>query len=383
MRRASLVCGSFVVSGCLLANPAYDSAGGTGGGFGTGSGATSLPGAPTTGDDPPSTDAPAQCRSDEACDDGLFCNGAEVCSPDRGCEPGPSPCAVDEICQEDKDVCATACDNDPDADGDGYPSVACMGGTDCDDQDPTIHPGATEVCAPDMIDEDCDPLTFGSLDADADGKVSSACCNVDGDGVARCGDDCDDQQPGYALGDWAHCGACGSACGVQQACIVGACGAARRVFITSTEYNANFGGLANADAACQERAAAAALGGTFKAYMVSSGEKIDRLMQPGPFVRLDGVILADDWNAFANSKGSIKAPFHVAETRAAIGDNVWTGYGEDFDLTCNDWTTAEGGCLSPGKPCGVAGESPQTDTRWNGNSLYNCSDMYRLYCVEQ
>ncbi len=77
-------------------------------------------------------------------------------------------------------------------DGDGYgdagsPIEACEepGGvssddSDCDDSDPTIHPGATEVCDADEVDEDCDglsddaddsvdPATFGTWYADTDG----------------------------------------------------------------------------------------------------------------------------------------------------------------------------------------------------------------------
>lgn len=45
----------------------------------------------------------------------------------------------------------------PDADGDGYTAVgACSGSmNDCDDSNPNVHPGATEICD-NGIDDDCD-----------------------------------------------------------------------------------------------------------------------------------------------------------------------------------------------------------------------------------
>jgi Putative metal-binding motif len=44
-----------------------------------------------------------------------------------------------------------------DPDGDGYAGTQCDG-TDCDDANPLIHPGATEVCT-DGVDNDCNGLT--------------------------------------------------------------------------------------------------------------------------------------------------------------------------------------------------------------------------------
>lgn len=42
-----------------------------------------------------------------------------------------------------------------DYDEDGYISVACEGGTDCDDSNPLVHPNAIEICG-NGVDEDCD-----------------------------------------------------------------------------------------------------------------------------------------------------------------------------------------------------------------------------------
>ncbi|MEW5847489.1 MAG: putative metal-binding motif-containing protein [Myxococcota bacterium] len=60
------------------------------------------------------------------------------------------------------DVCLN-----PDVDGDGYRSADC-GGTDCNDGNGAINPGATEVCD-DGLDNDCDGLTDGA-DPDCAGR---------------------------------------------------------------------------------------------------------------------------------------------------------------------------------------------------------------------
>lgn len=66
-----------------------------------------------------------------------------------------------------------------DADGDGYDSVD-YGGTDCDDSNASVYPGATEVC--DEIDQDCDTV----IDED------TVCTDDDGDGYSENEGDCDD-----------------------------------------------------------------------------------------------------------------------------------------------------------------------------------------------
>ena len=149
----------------------------------------------------------SQCQSDGQCNDGTYCNGVEVCEPSNsaaslcGCvrKANSEPCGADTTCQEAVHTCAlNAClptkGGDPDADGDGYDSLAC-GGNDCDDLDQRRYPGNFEVCDAADLDEDCNALTYGTRDADVDGFIDIFCCNTDG-ATRTCGTDCNDLQAG-------------------------------------------------------------------------------------------------------------------------------------------------------------------------------------------
>ncbi|NRA12626.1 MAG: hypothetical protein HRT57_11785, partial [Crocinitomicaceae bacterium] len=77
-----------------------------------------------------------------------------------------------------------------DLDSDTFTDFAC-GGTDCNDGDNTIFPGATEVC--DNADNDCDGTVDNGLgvDADTDGHGDPASCVTDAT-LPIPYDDCDD-----------------------------------------------------------------------------------------------------------------------------------------------------------------------------------------------
>jgi hypothetical protein len=70
-----------------------------------------------------------------------------------------------------------------DGDGDGYDTK--VEPIDCNDKDPAINPGATEICD-DGIDNNCNDLT----DAGDPDCAVSACTDLDGDGYNVEGNDC-------------------------------------------------------------------------------------------------------------------------------------------------------------------------------------------------
>lgn len=130
-----------------------------------------------------------QCSGDESCDDGNPCNGEERCEPEVGCVEGtPLDCDDGNGCTTDVcDPVSGACMHlGSDADGDGRTSSTC-GGDDCDDTNPAVFTGATELC--DGADNDCSGTeddTFACVQS-----MSESCSTTCGTtGMRTCADDC-------------------------------------------------------------------------------------------------------------------------------------------------------------------------------------------------
>lgn len=172
------------------------------------------------------TVSPPNCT--DADQDNYYLEG-QTCGTEADCDdsnPDVNPGAT-EVCNGVDDDCDGEVDEgvkttfyqDSDNDGYGNPQVTtqqCFApdgyvadNTDCDDTDATIYPGATEVCG-DGIDQDCDGSDLPCPGPD--------CTDNDGDGYAiegdQCGDiDCNDSDPTIHPGATEICGD-----GIDQDC---------------------------------------------------------------------------------------------------------------------------------------------------------------------
>ena len=104
--------------------------------------------------------------------DGVSGTGDDDCNDsDPAIKPGAT-----ELCDQVDQNCNGQIDDGFDVDADGYTSCA-LPLSDCDDANPDVHPGHVEVC--DGADNNCDGVTDEGFD-------------LDGDGWAPCAGDCDD-----------------------------------------------------------------------------------------------------------------------------------------------------------------------------------------------
>ena len=88
-----------------------------------------------------------------------------------------------EVCNGVDDNCDGDIDEGFDIDGDGY--TTCNG--DCDDTNPSIHPGASEVCG-DSVDNDCDGLV--DEDCPSGAVCGDSYCAGNGEDCHTCPQDC-------------------------------------------------------------------------------------------------------------------------------------------------------------------------------------------------
>ena len=153
------------------------------------------------------------------------------------------------------------------------------------------------------------------------------------------------------------------------------------VFITSTTTSGAIGGLAGGDAICAARAAAAGLSGTFLAWLGDgvNGPSTTFTQSTFPYVRTDGVTVANDWTDLTDS--TLINPIDRNEFGTFVPiSGVWTGVlptGVTDVNHCTSWT---------GVGLALAGLSNAISGDWTnsgGAGLCDNVTVFRLYCFEQ
>lgn len=175
----------------------------------------------------------------------------------------------------------------------------------------------------------------------------------------------------------------------------GICGAnPKTVFVTSTMYTANMGGLAGADARCQARATAGMLTGTYKAWLSDSDASPSTRFTKngGPYLLPSGSKVASNWSSLTAS-GGIGHAINVTEllgtppisTSACGTASVWsatseTGVGYAAG-SCGGWTDTTGTSSSWGS---YSRQDFWSASCSGGNmASTTCGSNSPIYCFQQ
>ncbi len=159
----------------------------------------------------------------------------------------------------------------------------------------------------------------------------------------------------------------------------------KSVFISSATVRGDMGGLAAADAFCNNEAQTAGLSGNYKAWLSDDATSASSRFShsAGRYQMVNGDVVADNWADLTdgNLDQRISRDQH-GNIRGDAGNcysRVWTGTNTDGTATgnnCNDWTSPIGG--------GTAGESDSAFAAWtNDVSGQGCGLRCPLYCFEQ
>ena len=163
----------------------------------------------------------------------------------------------------------------------------------------------------------------------------------------------------------------------------------KRVFVSSEILTGDLGGLAGADATCQNLAAAAGLGDEqeiFRAWLSSADTTAAQRLQHSedPYILVDGTIIAENWEDLTD--GELEHPIDLNEHNIEMisTPQVWTnttisGSRRSLQHDCNKWTSSS---ITSTAHIGWATESNEEWTHGEASPL-DCANEHRLYCIEQ
>ncbi len=174
----------------------------------------------------------------------------------------------------------------------------------------------------------------------------------------------------------------------------------KKLFLTTSLYDGNLGGITGADAKCNSDAGKPTGTGTYKAFITDGtvrracsttnctggvSENLDWVLKPATaYYKADGTTLVFTTNA----SGTFSTPSDIKATVGEVTSEFWSGIYSNTASggwttltpnTCTSWTVTTGSALR-----GFPGVIPATNTGdWFGKNNATCSTTRNLLCVEQ
>ena len=112
-----------------------------------------------------------------------------------------------------------------------------------------------------------------------------------------------------------------------------------------------------------------------------TGSPSTRFMRsPGPYVRLDGVTVANNWTDLTDA--ALLNPINVSDQPPTGDTLVWSNTNPNgtllaADRDCSNWTSTDGNAF------GAVGLRFVTDGRWANQGITPCDSVRSLYCFQQ
>lgn len=163
---------------------------------------------------------------------------------------------------------------------------------------------------------------------------------------------------------------------------------AKRIFISSNNYNGDLGGLFGADQICQTLANSTSLNGTWKAWLSDSVTSVDNRFTHSliyPYILVDETTkIADNWSGLTSS--ALLSAINKNEKKRIVSNaNAWTNTNIDALSVstdpigvCGDWSN------KTKKMTGIFGKNNlYTTVQWTNFGTTTCNIQRRLYCFEQ
>jgi len=385
MTRRAAVVGILMLGGCVAANPSFvesTTEGDTSAGTAT---SASSEGPGSTTDVAITSGEPGFCGDgvvdpDEQCDDGdddPFNECSNECSY-TGCGDGVVQAgeACDDGNFDDDDECLDTCELARCGDGKVW-----LGVEECDagdgnnsDEGACLGDCTRARCGDGLLQvgvEGCDDGNNVNTDECLNSCELASC----GDGVLFVGvEACDD-------GNDAPDDGC-DACAIPPPPY-------RMIFVSSEVFTGAMGGLAGADAACQDLATKAGLQGQFLAWLGDAQAWPASRMSKAdvPYLRTDFVPVAKNWADLTD--GILQAPLDKMENamqapnppgfcngvQPVHSNIVKDGTPYDAPGDCGDWTTDVGMTR--------AGQLGAVNSAWTDGCMMGCVNKAPIYCVQQ